>query len=122
VHDDVGLHRAHPLLNGGTELRRTRHPVPRRKHRCKFLRRITQTVNGGPCDDGRTRWPGRPGSASAAGSHAPVPGAGCWAGTSVCPWPRLSLLVAYGTHTGRTCLHMPDRDAVAVGKLVLLAC
>ena len=35
MHDEVGLHRPHPLIDGGTELRRPRHPVPRRKHRAR---------------------------------------------------------------------------------------
>ena len=35
VHDEVGLHRPHPLVDGGTELRRPRYPVPRRKHRAR---------------------------------------------------------------------------------------
>ena len=35
VHDEVGLHRPHPLTDRGTEFRRPRHPVPRRKHRAR---------------------------------------------------------------------------------------
>ena len=35
VHHDVGLHRAHPLVDCGTEIRRPRHPVLRRKHRAR---------------------------------------------------------------------------------------
>ncbi len=35
VHDKVGLHRPHPLTDRGTEFRRTRHPVARRKHRAR---------------------------------------------------------------------------------------
>jgi hypothetical protein len=33
VHDQIGLHRPHPLTYRGTEFGRSRHPVPRRKHR-----------------------------------------------------------------------------------------
>jgi hypothetical protein len=33
VHDEIGLHRPHPLADRGTELGRPSHPVPRRKHR-----------------------------------------------------------------------------------------
>jgi hypothetical protein len=33
VHHDVGLHRPHPSIDCGTEFRRPRHPVARRKHR-----------------------------------------------------------------------------------------
>ena len=35
MHDEVGLHRPHPLVDSGTELRRPRYPVPRRKHRAR---------------------------------------------------------------------------------------
>ena len=35
VHHDVGLHRPHPLVDCGTEFRRPRHPVLRRKHRAR---------------------------------------------------------------------------------------
>ena len=35
VHDEIGLHRPHPLTDRGTEIRRPRHPVPGRKHRAK---------------------------------------------------------------------------------------
>ncbi len=76
------------------------------------LRRITQSASGGPYDAGWTRSTGRRGSASAAETHAPAHGAGCWAERSACPWPRLSLLVAFGNHIRRTGL-----DAIAVGKL-----
>ena len=35
MHHEIGLHCPHPLTDGGTELRRSRHPVPRRKHRAR---------------------------------------------------------------------------------------
>ena len=50
VHDEVGLHRPHPLVDGGTELRRPRYPVPRRKHRAVDPASNSTATNGGPCD------------------------------------------------------------------------
>jgi hypothetical protein len=35
VHDEIGLHCPHPLTDRGTEFRRPRHPVARRKHRAR---------------------------------------------------------------------------------------
>jgi hypothetical protein len=35
VHHQIGLRRAHPLTDGGTEVCRPRHPVPSRKHRAR---------------------------------------------------------------------------------------
>jgi hypothetical protein len=35
VHDEVGLHHSHPLIDRGTEFRRPRHPVSGRKHRAR---------------------------------------------------------------------------------------
>ena len=66
--------------------------------------RIKQSENDAPCGAGRSRWRVRPGCACAAGNHEPAPGAGCSAGRSACPWPRLSLLVASG---GRVRVVMP---------------
>ena len=68
-------------------------------------------MNGDPCGAGRTRSRARHGCAYAAGSRAPALGAGCSAGRSACPWPRLSLLVVSAVavrctrlrvHTGRS--------------------
>ena len=99
VHDEVGLHRPHPLTDCGTEFRRPRHPVPRRKHRARSCVESRSQLAATLATPARTRSPGRPGSASAAGTRAPAHGAGCWAERSACPWPRLSLLVAFGTRT-----------------------
>jgi hypothetical protein len=99
VDHEVRLHRPHPSTDRGTEIRRTRHPVLRRKHRtrpCVDPRRITQSACGGPCRGDSTRSPGLPGSASAAGIRALARGAGCSAEKSACPWPRLSLLNSSG--------------------------
>ena len=69
--------------------------------------RIRQSTSGGPCGAGRTRWRGPHGCASVAGTRGPAPGAGCSAGRSACPWPRLHLLVASGitshAHAVRSC-------------------
>ncbi len=111
VHHDIGLHRPHPLIDCGTEFRRPRHPVPRRKHRAGPAS-FTQSACDGPYRAGRKRSPGPPVSASAAETHGPAHGAGCWAERSACPWPRLSLLVASGNHIRRTGL-----EAIPVGKL-----
>jgi len=81
-------HRTRPTGSSGTAPE-----APR-----QTLRRITQSVNGGPCGADPTRSPGRRGYASAAGTRALAPGGGCWAEKSACPWPRLSLLVASGPH------------------------
>src|ERR1700741_5485735 len=35
MHHEIGLHCPHPSTDGGTEVRRTRHPVPSRKHRAR---------------------------------------------------------------------------------------
>jgi hypothetical protein len=56
VHDEVGLHRPHPLTDRGTEFRRPGHSVPRRKHRarsCVESRSELATALAAPvCHDG----------------------------------------------------------------------
>ena len=55
--------------------------------------RVRQSDRDGPCGAYRPRSPVRPECASATGNHEPVRAAGCSAGRSACPWPRLRLLV-----------------------------
>jgi hypothetical protein len=60
--------------------------------------RIRQSASDAPCGAARSRLRDRRVCASGDGIRAHVSGAGYSAGTSVCPWPRLSLLVASGHH------------------------
>ena len=57
-------------------------------------------MNDDPCGAGPTRWRARRAYAYADGSHEPAPGAGCSAGRSACPWPRLYLLVVWRLLSG----------------------
>ncbi len=77
--------------------------------------RIRRSASRGPYGADRTQSPDRRGSASSVGSRAHARVAGCSAGRSACPWPRLFLLIASGRR------QPADRntrvDTEAVGKL-----
>ena len=90
IDDEVSLHGSGSMPHRGIELSRPRHAVPRGKHRCDTGIGTKQSASGGLCDAGSTRLPAPPGCASAAGSRARGLGAGCSAGRSACPLPRLS--------------------------------
>ncbi|MDT5237665.1 MAG: hypothetical protein QOD36_3719 [Mycobacterium sp.] len=121
VHHEIGLHRPHPLTDRGTEFRGPRHPVPRRKHRAKSRvesRSELAATLAAPVRHDRSACPGahpqpepmHPRPTAIVGLKGPLAlGHGC------------SLLVACGIRNPRdesSC----RGDAIAVGKLVRLAC
>lgn len=123
VHDEIGLHCAHPSADRGPELRRTRHAVPRRKHQRQLplevtwesRRQLAPTLAPAVRDD-RPACPGaHPQPEAMHARPAPVVrlegplalGHGC-------------LLVASGTRSPTDDVRIGS-DAVAVGKLVHLA-
>jgi hypothetical protein len=66
--------------------------------------KIKQSASGVPCDADRTRSPGPPWYASAAGTRARANGAGYSAERSACPWPRLSpRCIWHRVPTGTAC-------------------
>ncbi len=90
VDNQVWLHGASSMLHRGSEIGRPRHTVPRGQHRRHTGVRIKQSASDGPCGAGLTRSPALPGCACAAGSREHGLAAGCSAGMSACPLPRLS--------------------------------
>ena len=66
-------------------------------------------MNDDPCGAGPSRWRARRGCACADGNHEPAPGAGCSAGRSACPWPRLYLLVVWRSLSGVHACGVPGR-------------
>jgi hypothetical protein len=85
---------------------------------------IRQTERGGLCAADRTRSNARRGYASADGNHARGLGAGCWAGRSVCPWPRRSPRCLWLGYPSRPAAHTSQRcwsaGAPGIGWLLLL--
>ena len=73
-------------------------------------------MSDGPCYAGPTRWRDQRASACAGGNRAPWHGAGCSAGTSACPWPRLYLLSVCDPFP-RAHVNMSVLEAVAVRTL-----
>ncbi len=78
---------------------------------------IRQSVTDDPCGAGPTRSRARRASAYADGSRELAPGAGCSAGRSACPWPRLYLLVVWRPLSGAHACACTPAFATAVGKL-----
>lgn len=74
-------------------------------------------MNDAPCGAGPSRWRARHGCAYADGSREPAPGAGCSAGRSACPWPRLYLLVVWQSLSGGHAYACTQTNATARYKL-----
>jgi hypothetical protein len=90
IDDQVWLHGSGAVFDRVTKVRRPRQAVPRGKHPLYTGIGITRSASGAPCGAGLIRSRVPPGCASAAGSRARGLGAGCSAGRSACPLPRLS--------------------------------
>jgi len=110
MHNDVGLHGSHPVLDRCAEFDRPPHPVLSREH-VAVRAAVTQSATGGPCGADLTRLRGPRACASAAGTHELEPAGGCSAERCACPSPRQS--PRPGTR-GPTHVRL---DAVTVGKL-----